>query len=102
VQELRRRGKQAVAGDAAQPEALVQAHIAAAAMLIIAAPDTAGVQKMIETARTLHPAIEVVIRTHSDEEAALLRRRDAGTVFMGEHELAQAMLKHILARMGVG
>ena len=46
--------------------------------------------------------VEVVIRTHSDEEAAALSKRNAGTVFMGEHELAQAMGKHITRRMGKG
>jgi CPA2 family monovalent cation:H+ antiporter-2 len=97
VQQLRRRGKPAVAGDAAQPEVLVQAHVANAAMLIVAAPDTAGMHKMIETARALQPDIEIVTRTHSDEEAAALR--DVCAVFMGEHELAQAMTKHILGRM---
>jgi monovalent cation:H+ antiporter-2, CPA2 family len=102
VEELRKRGKPAVAGDAASPEVLVQAHIATAAMLIIAAPDTAGVSRMVETARTLNPAVEVVIRTHSDEEAAALSKRSVGTVFMGEHELAQAMGKHITRRMGKG
>lgn len=99
VRELRSRGKHAVAGDAAKPEVLIQAHVATAAMLIIAAPDTAGVPKMIETARTLNPGIEIVIRTHSEEEAAALS--SAGTVFMGEHELAHAMTKHVLARMGL-
>jgi monovalent cation:H+ antiporter-2, CPA2 family len=102
VEELRKRGKPAIAGDAANPEVLLQAHIATAAMLIIAAPDTAGVPKMLETARTLNPAVEVVIRTHSDEEATALSKRNAGTVFMGEHELAQAMGKHITRRMGKG
>jgi CPA2 family monovalent cation:H+ antiporter-2 len=100
VEELRKRGKPAVAGDAASQEVLIQAHIASAAMLIIAAPDTAGVPKMLETARSLNPAVEVVIRTHSDEEAAALSKRNVGTVFMGEHELAQAMSNHIVRRMG--
>jgi CPA2 family monovalent cation:H+ antiporter-2 len=102
VEELRERGKPAVAGDAANPEVLIQAHIANAAMLIIAAPDTAGVPKMLETARTLNPAVEVVIRTHSVEEAAALSGRNAGKVFIGEHELARAMAKYITRRMGKG
>ncbi|MGH8690634.1 MAG: cation:proton antiporter [Burkholderiales bacterium] len=101
VEDLRRRGRPAVAGDAALPEVLVQAHIATAAMLIIAAPDTPGTQKMIEIARTLNPAVEIVIRTHSDEVAAALRAANAGTVFMGEHELARAMSHHVLMRMGL-
>ena len=101
VADLRRNGKAAVAGDASVAGVLIQAHIANAAMLIIAAPDSAGVQKMIETARALNPGIEILIRTHSEEIANLLRGRHAGTVFMGEHELASAMSKHVLTRMGL-
>ena len=101
VNGLRRRGKHAVAGDAAQPEVLVQAHIATAAMLVIAAPDSVGTQKMIDIARRLNPAVEVVVRTHSDEVAAELNAANAGTVFMGEHELARAMSRHVLQRMGL-
>ena len=98
VEALRKRGKPAVAGDASTPDVLVQAHVARAVMLIIAAPDTAGTQKMIAAARELNPRIEIVVRTHSDEEASLLEKRNAGAVFMGEHELARAMASHVLAR----
>ena len=38
------------------------------------------------------------MRTHSDEEAELLRRENAGSVFMGEHELALGMTRHVLDR----
>jgi CPA2 family monovalent cation:H+ antiporter-2 len=47
----------------------------------------------------LNPGIETVVRTHSDEEAALLRSENAGTVFMGEHELALGMTRHVLERI---
>ena len=102
VQKLRDRGIKAVAGDAVEPVSLVQAHIANAAMLVIAAPDTFGARRMVETARTLNPRIEVVIRSHNDDEAELLGRDGLGTVFMGEHELALAMTRHVLARMEPG
>jgi monovalent cation:H+ antiporter-2, CPA2 family len=101
VEALRARGKHAVAGDAALPEVLIQAHIANAAMLVIAAPDSAGTPKMVDTARHLNPAVEVIIRTHSDDIADALRARNLGTVFMGEHELARAMSRHVLQRMGL-
>jgi len=42
-----------------------------------------------------------VLRTHSEEEAELLQRDEAGTVFMGEHELARGMAQHVLKRMGL-
>ena len=51
---------------------------------------------MVETARTLNPKVQILLRTHSDEEASLLRRENLGTVFMGEHELAGAMIREVL------
>jgi CPA2 family monovalent cation:H+ antiporter-2 len=79
---------------------LIQAHIARAAMLVIATPDTFGVRKMVEAARTLNPTVEVVVRSHNEEEAALLERDQVGTVLLGERALAQAMAAHVLARAG--
>jgi CPA2 family monovalent cation:H+ antiporter-2 len=96
---LRARDIPAVSGDASDPAVLIQAHIARAGMLVIATPDTFNVRKMVEVARTLNPAIEVVLRTHSEEEAELLQKENVGKVFMGEHELAQGMARHVLDRM---
>ncbi|HYC91820.1 MAG TPA: YbaL family putative K(+) efflux transporter [Thermoanaerobaculia bacterium] len=99
VERLREQDVRAVSGDAADPAVLIQAHVARAAMLVIATPDTVGVRKMIDVARKLNPKIKVVLRTHSDEEATLLQREAAGTVFMGEHELARAMTQHVVETM---
>ncbi|HET8775500.1 MAG TPA: YbaL family putative K(+) efflux transporter [Thermoanaerobaculia bacterium] len=99
VEELRAEGAHAVSGDANDPAVLIQAHVARAAMLVIATPDTVGVRKMIDVARKLNPTIQIVLRTHSDEEANLFRQEKAGEVFMGEHELAKAMTHHVLERM---
>jgi monovalent cation:H+ antiporter-2, CPA2 family len=101
VAELRRRDIAAVSGDASVPAVLVQAHIAKASMLIIATPDTVSVRRMAEIARTLNPAIEIVVRTHNEQEASLLEKERVGTVFYGERELASAMTRHVLARRGI-
>jgi CPA2 family monovalent cation:H+ antiporter-2 len=100
VERLRAQGVPAVSGDAADPAVLIQAHVARAGMLAIATPDTFGVRKMAAAARLLNPEIEVVVRTHNEEEAALLAQEQVGKVFMGEHELALGMAGHVLARMG--
>jgi CPA2 family monovalent cation:H+ antiporter-2 len=100
VERLRAQGVAAVSGDATEAAVLIQAHIARAAMLVIATPDTFGVRRMVETARALNPAIEVVVRTHNEEEMRLLEQEQVGKVFMGEHELAHGMAGHVLARMG--
>jgi len=100
VERLRAQGVPAVIGDASDPAVLIQAHIARAGMLVIATPDTFGVRKMAAAARALNPAIEVVVRTHNEEEARLLEQEQVGKVYLGEHELALGMAGHVLARMG--
>jgi CPA2 family monovalent cation:H+ antiporter-2 len=99
VERLRERNIPAVSGDATEPAVLIQAHVARASLLVVATPNTFQVRKMVETARALNPRIETLIRTHSDDEAALLRRDNLGTVFMGEHELALAMTRGVLERV---
>ncbi|HEX9986224.1 MAG TPA: YbaL family putative K(+) efflux transporter [Thermoanaerobaculia bacterium] len=99
VEELRNRGHHAVSGDASEAMVLAQAHVARAAMLVIATPDTVHVRRMVDLARRLNPKIEIVVRTHSEEEAELLRKDHVGEIFMGEHELASGMTRHVLQKM---
>jgi CPA2 family monovalent cation:H+ antiporter-2 len=103
VEALRAQGIDAVTGDANEPLALVQAHVARAAAMVIATPDTLQVRKMVETARTLNPTIEIVIRVdagpRSEEEADLLEREHAGTVFVAERELGNRMAEHLIAKL---
>ena len=96
VDMLRRQDQPAVVGNAAEPAVLIQAHIAHAAVLVIATPDTFHVRTMIETAKALNPGIRCVVRIHNEEEADLLRRDTGGTVFLGEHELAGSMTRYVL------
>jgi CPA2 family monovalent cation:H+ antiporter-2 len=96
VDQLRKDGIPAVAGNAGEPAVLIQAHIARARMLVIATPDTFHVRSMVETARALNPGIKTVVRTHSEEEAELLSKERAGKIFIGEHELANGMAEFVL------
>lgn len=98
VDDLRRNGGVAVSGNAAEPSVLIQAHIAKAAMLVIASPDTFNVRQMAQTARTLNPDIEIIVRTHSEEESVLLKKEGIGLVFFGEEELARGMTSHVMQR----
>ena len=99
VERLRERGLLAISGDASDPAVMVQTHVARARLLVIASPDTLRVRRMLEIARQLNPLIEVVVRTHTDDEAALLRVTPGVTVFMGEEELASSMTRHLLHRL---
>ena len=96
VERLRAEGIPAVAGNAAEPAVLIQAHITHAALLVIATPDTFHVRRMVEIARMLNPSIKAVVRTDNDSEAALLREDTGGQVFVGEDELASSMTRHVV------
>lgn len=100
VERLRADGMAAVHGDASEPAVLIQAHIVNASLLVIAIPDTFKVRRMIETARTLNPRIETIIRSHNEEEAALLEQEGATKVFLGARELAMNMSHYVWGRFG--
>jgi CPA2 family monovalent cation:H+ antiporter-2 len=74
---------------------LIQVHVASAKSLVIAKPDAFQARKMIEIARTLNPHIHVDVRSHSEDEAELLRREQAVDVLVGERELADSMARHV-------
>lgn len=98
VHDLRKQSINAVSGDATEPSVLIQAHITDAAMLVISVPDPLNIRQMIDTACTLNPAIEIVLHTRNEDETALLRKDNVGTVFFSEEELAKNMTHHILQR----
>ena len=100
VEQLRKSDVSAVFGNGAEAGVLIQAHIHRARMLIIATPESANARKMVQIARAVNPHVEIVVRTHSDEDAARLERADGGKVFLGEHELAAAMTDYVLERYG--
>jgi len=97
VDKLRQEGVPAVAGNAGEAAVLIQAHIAKARMLVIATPDTFHVRSIVEVARALNPDVRILVRSHNDEEAALLRKESQGKVFVGEEELANGMCEDIHA-----
>ena len=83
-----------------KPTTLVQAHITGARWLIVATPDTFSVRQMSEVARTLNPDIDIIVRSHNEEEANLLAEDHAGKVFLGEVELADGMSDYVIERAG--
>ena len=91
----------AVFGDAAIAGILESAGVAEAGMLIIATPDSYRARAVLEQARAANPHIDIVVRTHSDEELTHLRGQNLGYVVMGERELARTMLHYVLRKFGV-
>ena len=99
VERLRSEGQAAVLGNAVDPATLIQAHIAEARLLVIATPQTVDVRQMVETARSLNPTVDVVVRSENAEEATLLEQEGCGTVFVGKNELARSMTAHVLRQV---
>ncbi len=98
VESLREEGLAAVAGDAAEPAVLIQAHIANASMLVISTADPIDVSRIIETAKTLNPEVEVVLNANSEDEARMFEEAGLGKVFVAERELGVNMSKHVVDR----
>jgi CPA2 family monovalent cation:H+ antiporter-2 len=99
---LRREGIPVVYGDAAWPEVLDAAAPERARLLVIAVPDKGATRRILTAARRANPAIEVVARTHSSEEADWLTRNAVSLAVMGEKHAASEMTQYALGRMNAG
>lgn len=99
VEALRRDGIPAVSGDASVADVLIQAHVARASMLVIAATDTVDVPQMIHAATLLNPTIAIAVHSANEAEASLLQETHCSTVFFAEQTLAEAMSTHVVATM---
>lgn len=100
IASLRASSFPAVYGDASEPSVLIQSHIVHASLLMILIADTVHLRKIIHYAYQLNPKIEIVVRTHDEEEAELLQKEITGKVFFAEGEIAKSMGEYALSRYG--
>jgi CPA2 family monovalent cation:H+ antiporter-2 len=100
LEVMRGTGVPAIYGNATRADILQLAHPATARLLVVATPDPYHAQVVIERAREANAALQVVVRTHGDEEQALFERMGVQRALMGERELAYAMAYHSLRAMG--
>ena len=98
IEELRAKGKAAVVGDARQPEVIIQAHIARAAILVIAIPNILDARQIAHHARLLNPTIRIIFRAHHEDEVQRLRNECEHAVCYVEEALAKEMLGHIFPK----
>ena len=78
------------------------AHISTARLVIVASSDPHVTRLVVERALAANPAIDFVVRTHSDTEAAHLRAISGRVQAVhGERELAVQMVRYALRRFGV-
>jgi len=96
VTALRTEGRSVLYGDASVPGVLNKADINRARLLVVAIPDGFQVRQVVEIARRAAPTIDIVARTHTEEERDYLLRQGVGLAVMGEHQLALAMTDYAL------
>jgi CPA2 family monovalent cation:H+ antiporter-2 len=93
--ELRAQGREAIAGNAADPEVLQAANLKQARCLLVAIPDAFEGGQVVAQARQANPTLPIAARAHSEGEIEHLKKHGATVVVMGEHEIAKAMLAFI-------
>jgi CPA2 family monovalent cation:H+ antiporter-2 len=100
VAALKQAGRDAIAGNAADPEVVRAANLEAARCLLVAIPDAFEGGQVVEQAREVNPDLTIIARAHSDAEIEHLKRHGASKVVMGEHEIGRAMIADIPPRHG--
>ena len=101
AEELRERGLPVIYGDATRPEVLNKAHLERARLVVVAAPDAYQARAILLLARRMNPSVEVIVRTHSDEERTFLEANGAARAMVSERELAVSLARQALRRLGV-
>jgi CPA2 family monovalent cation:H+ antiporter-2 len=92
AEDMRKRGGEAITGNAADPEVLAATNLTQARCLLVAIPDAFEGGQVVQQARAINAALPIVARAHSEEEIEHLKKHGASVVVMGEHEIAKAML----------
>jgi CPA2 family monovalent cation:H+ antiporter-2 len=101
IRSLRERKVPAYIGSAENAILLERAGVGRAHALIIAMPDALAARRIVEQARQHRKDLDIVVRTHSLAEVAILNERGANEAVLGELELALEMTRHTLHRFGV-
>jgi CPA2 family monovalent cation:H+ antiporter-2 len=97
VAEAKGAGIEIIAGNAANPNVLRLANLAAAQRLFIAIPEAFEAGQIADQARRANGNLAIIARAHSDAEAEHLARLGADIVIIGEREIARAMIDWMAA-----
>lgn len=96
VSQLSERGIPAVQGDIADPVVTANVRLQHARVLLFAIPDSFQLRESLQHIRDGNPGLNIVVRTHSYDDANMLRDTGVDLIVMGEQELAVKMGEHAL------
>lgn len=94
VEQLRKGGLHAIAGDATERDTLIEAQIDRAHAVLITVPDPFDARRIVELVRTIKPSVRVFVRSHNDEETDFLQPQVELTV-SGTEEIARRMVHRL-------
>ena len=94
ARSLRETGAEVITGNAAEPEVLAAANVAAARLVILAIPEAFESGQIVQQTRAANPGVPIIARAHYDAEVTHLDKLGANVVVMGEREIARRMLEH--------
>jgi len=97
---LEKKGINVIFGDPAELPVLKVAKIEQASFLILAIPDRFTQEMVILNAQTLNSKIQIICRTHLEQDQKRLKDLGVGNVIQPEFEAALSMVKKILASLG--
>jgi CPA2 family monovalent cation:H+ antiporter-2 len=93
LERARRDGADTFIGNAADPEVLAAADLAAARRLFVTIPEPFEAGQVVEQARALNPVLDILARAHSDAAVEHLAGLGASLVVSGEREIAERMIE---------
>lgn len=100
VARERERGEPVLYGDASNPEILELARVRSARVLVVVVSDASAVRRIVWTARRLHPALHIIVRTRFLGEVQPLLDLGADEVVPEEFETSLEIfsraLRHLL------
>ncbi|HSS97178.1 MAG TPA: YbaL family putative K(+) efflux transporter, partial [Terriglobales bacterium] len=95
IATLRDRSIEGCIGDAANSVVLNAANLPAARRLIVAIPGAFEAGSIAQQARTINPNLIIIARSHSDATTEHLRWCGVDYIFMGERQIAEAVINHL-------
>ena len=100
IQRLRHRQIPFVYGDADAEQVLEKVHLKTAKALAIALPDPISTRLLLQRALFHAPSLDIIARSHTDQEIDYLTQLGAREVVQPEFEAAMELGSHLLRTLG--
>lgn len=94
--QLQSEGLEIIHGNAAAPDVIRAANLAAAHQLIVAIPNAFEAGQIIRAGRDANAGLSIIARAHSEDEAEYLRQHGADTIVLAEREVAKGIIREVL------